>query len=151
MLKNKKVIIGIVIVVLIIVAIAVVIISQNNKKQSNTNTTNTGSEVFKQYIDIPLSFRNKYTKTINKLYMSLQGANEWGDELLKGQNLEPEKTVTLTLNINQDNYKYDIKVETEGGEKITFENVNLSRVSTIKGGTITLLKDSIERPQAIVE
>ena len=151
MLKNKKVILVIVLVILIGVIAAIVINSQNNKKTSNNSNTNNGSDVFKQYIDIPMSFRNKYTKTITKLYMAVQGTNEWGEELLKGQNIDPDRTVSLTLNINQDNYKYDIKVETDGGEKITFEKVNLNRVSTVKGGTITLLKDSIDRPQAIVE
>jgi uncharacterized membrane protein len=151
MLKNKKVIIVIVLVILIAIIAAIVIASQNNKKQNNNNNSNFESDVFKQYIDIPMSFRNKYSKTITKLYMSVQGTNEWGEDLLKGQNIEPDRIVSLTLNINQDNYKYDIKVETEGGEKITFEKVNLNRVSTVKGGTVTLLKDSIDRPQAIVE
>lgn len=89
-------------------------------------------------LQLPVNLVNACPNTtITALYLSGAGQEAWGEELLKGQTIGTMEQISLTLNINKDNVKWDIKATDENGESVEFRNLDFSNAST-SGATITL-------------
>ena len=102
----------------------------------NETTSNTGSN--SEILQLPMNVINNVPDTtIKKLYLSGAGLDNWGEELLKGQEMPTGTQLPVTLGIDSNNVKWDIKAVDEEGTEVTFRNLDLSEVST-QGGTITL-------------
>ena len=101
---------------------------------SNTTTSNSESEI----LQVPMNIVNNVPDTtIMKLYLSGAGVNVWGDELLKGQQMPTGTQLSVTLGVDANNVKWDIKAVDEEGTEVVFQNLDLSNVN-VSGGTITL-------------
>ena len=97
-------------------------------------------------IELPATLVNSYPDTtITKLYMSGAGLENWGDDLLNGQTMSTGQQISLTLNVDANNVKWDIKVEDENGTEVEFRGLDLSNVSTA-GCTIELTADAEGTP-----
>ena len=107
--------------------------NDSSKSAEPAKTTETSDT-----LQVPMTFVNAVEDTtIMKLYVSGAGVDNWGDELLKGQQMPTGTQLQLTLGVDKNNVKWDIKVEDEEGTEVTFRNLDISEVST-SGGTITL-------------
>jgi len=84
------------------------------------------------------------------LYLSGAGVDEWGEDLLKGQSLGTGQQISLVLNVDANNLKWDIKIADEAGNEIEFRGLDLSNVST-SGCTIELTADADGTPIAVAK
>lgn len=117
----------------------------NTASSSNTQTTQT------QVIQLPVNIVNSCPNTtITALYLSGAGQDNWGNELLNGQVINTNEQLSLVLNIDKENVKWDIKATDETGTEIEFRNLDLSNVST-SGATITLAIDESGSPVAVAQ
>lgn len=169
-MKNKKSVIAIVAIVAILIASMFLLTgcgSSDTKEEnkatnttSNTNTqsasntsssaTNTSTET-SNVIQLPVNVVNSCPNTqIKALYLSGAGQDNWGSELLNGQVINTNEQLSLTLNIDKNNVKWDIKATDETGTEIEFRNLDLSNVST-SGATITLAIDESGSPVAVAQ
>ncbi|MBE6014627.1 MAG: hypothetical protein E7241_04590 [Lachnospiraceae bacterium] len=92
-------------------------------------------------IKVPMEVKNETNVTLHKLYVSGAGLDEWGDELLSGQVLKNGESVKLTLTVDKNNLKWDIRAEDSDGTAVEFKGLDISEVST-DGGVITLQETS---------
>lgn len=90
------------------------------------------------YIELPATIVNNYPDTtIHELYMSGEGLNNWGEDLLGNETMSTGQQLSLVLNVDINNLKWDIKAVDEAGTEVEFRGLDLSNVST-SGCTITL-------------
>lgn len=119
--------------------------SQSSSSSSSSSNSNSG------VIEVPMEVLNQYSNvTMKELYISGAGVDNWGDDLLDGQSINPGGSINLTLTVDENNLQWDIKVIDEDGTEIEFRGLDISEVSE-NGGTITLTADDEGNPIATAE
>lgn len=101
-------------------------------------------------IQVPVTIVNRCEDiTIQELYLSGVGLEDWGEDVLGDEVLPCDCEITLTFNIDSDNLEWDIKAVDEEGTSVEFRELDLSDLDT-SGGTITLtIEDGV--PYATAE
>lgn len=144
MTKNKK-------SLLVIALIAILSVSMFMLTGCGSDETTTGGEEQSNVIQVPVAFINMYPDTtIKELYISGAGLDNWGSELLSGEEMPTGTQLTVVLNIDKNNIEWDIKAIDEEGTEVEFRNLNLGELST-DGGTITLTAEEDGTPIAIAK
>ncbi len=130
----KKILLVSAMIIMLVGAMFVLTGCGEETTEPTTNTGNEGNNV----IQLPVVLQNMYPDTtITELYMSGAGLDNWGTELLNGQQMPTGSQVSMTLNIDANNLQWDIKVVDQFGTEVVFKGLDLTNVST-SGATIVL-------------
>jgi hypothetical protein len=84
---------------------------------------------------------NKTGLTINELYLSSTGDNEWGEDVLDVDTLADGAKVDITFSHKESECMWDMKIVDEDGDDVVWEKIDLCKASEItlfyKGGKPT--------------
>lgn len=92
------------------------------------------------YVEIPVTIINGTGVDINALYLSGTSLNEWGENQLEGTTMPHGTYLDLTLNVDADNLKWDLRVEDTDGNPLEWYEVDISEMPS-DGFGIELLWD----------
>lgn len=157
-MKNKTKLMAVIALIVILTASMFILTGCGNEKtqeaapaQTNNSSSSNNSSSEATTIQLPVNIVNACPNTtITSLYLSGAGQDNWGSELLGGQVINTNEQLSLVLNIDSENVKWDIKAADETGAEIEFRNLDLSNVST-SGATITLAIDESGAPVAVAQ
>lgn len=158
MLKSKKTVLVIALIVILTASMFILTgcgdekatATQQSSGGSQEATTSSDSEE-NTVIQVPMAVANMCPNTtVTELYLSGAGQENWGSDLLGGQTMPTGTQLTLTINIDKNNVKWDIKAVDETGTPVEFRDLDLSNVNT-SGGTITLSVNEAGEPVATAQ
>lgn len=74
---------------------------------------------------------NKTGVEIHNLHLSASDENEWGDDVLGKDTLGDGESVKITFHPKEDAEKWDLRVADKSGNAITWEDLNLLKISKV--------------------
>jgi len=74
---------------------------------------------------------NKTGVTIEKIFISPADVNDWEEDVMDVNVLEPGETVEVKFSVDETKKIWDLKVEDHEGTAIIWEDLDLSKVSVL--------------------
>jgi len=74
---------------------------------------------------------NKTGVTIEKIFISPADVNDWEEDVMDVNVLEPGETVEVKFSVDETKKIWDLKVEDHEGTAIIWENLDLSKVNVL--------------------
>ena len=74
---------------------------------------------------------NKTGVEIHRVYVSPHSADEWGEDILGRDTLDDGESVEITFSREDTAAHWDLRVEDKQGNSITWENLNLFKISEV--------------------
>ena len=145
----KKVLIIIAIIIIVIIAIFVLTKSEKEPTNTDINTDIVSDE--SRMLQLSVTIQNSIPDTqITELYLSGAGLDDWGDELLSGQQIDTNQQIQLVLNVDSKEKAWDIKATDETGTPVEFRNLDFSKLNT-EEVVIVLQLDESGAPVALAQ
>ena len=74
---------------------------------------------------------NKTGVEIHKLFVSPHSSDDWGEDILGRDTLDNGEKVDIKFGRNVKAAHWDLRIEDEKGNSVTWENLNLMEISTV--------------------
>jgi len=81
--------------------------------------------------DQDFTLHNNTSKTLKSLYVSPHSSDDWGDDVLGDDEVEPGKSVHITFPRSEDKCHWDVKGDFEGGGSAEVDDVDFCSVSEV--------------------
>ena len=88
---------------------------------------------------------NKTGLTITSLYVSPANDNKWGPDILGKAVMANGESLTITFPKHQEECKWDLKIDDQEGDSVTWEDIDLCKAEEIT------LKYEGKHPTAIIK
>jgi len=75
--------------------------------------------------DLEFVLKNKTSEALTEFYASPPGTDDWEEDILGRDVLEPGEKVTITIADKREDCRYDLKAVFEGGEEVEQRKVDL--------------------------
>ena len=74
---------------------------------------------------------NKTGVEIHKLYVSPHSSDDWGEDILGKDTLDDGESVDIKFHRSEKAAHWDLRIEDEKGNSLTWENLNLMEISKV--------------------